>query len=250
MRLSGAEEVKPYEEGRSKGAQVEAMFDNIAPAYDFMNSAMTFRLHRRWLAKALRELGTAAKDSDPKAILDMATGTGDVALKLADRYPEAAITGVDLSEGMLAVARGKAAQKGVQARISFSQADCLNLPFLEETFDILTIAYGVRNFENLKKGFSEFFRVLRPGGICLIIELSRPENRLIRLGYDLYSRTLIPLAGRLISRDRRAYSYLPESIAAMPPRREITRMLRDEGFADVKFKSLTMGVVTYYLCRK
>ena len=248
--MKGAEEINPYNDELSKGEQVEAMFDNIAPAYDFMNTAMTFGMHRHWLASALKALKSSVSSLNPVEILDMATGTGDVALKLAEIYPDADIKGVDLSEGMLAVAREKAVAAGMQERISFVQSDCLALPFADDSFDVLTIAYGVRNFENLMKGFKEFFRVLRPGGKCMILELSRPENKLIRVGYDLYSRTLIPLVGRLVSRDRRAYSYLPESVAAMPPRRRLVEMLREAGFGEVSFKSLTLGAVTYYIATK
>lgn len=240
-----SEQVKPYDESLSKGQQVEVMFDNIAPAYDFMNKAMTFGMHRRWLRKALDAIGNYGKQSEKTAIVDLATGTGDVAFDLALRYPLAEITGIDLSEGMLTVAREKA--KVRNSRITFRQGDCLNLDFPDASFDLLTIAYGVRNFENLKKGFDEFHRVLRPGGKFMILELSRPENRLVRPGYDLYSRGLIPLVGRLVSKDNSAYSYLPKSIAAMPSRKEIARMLGEAGFVDVKFKSLTLGVVTYYL---
>ena len=250
-----AEEVKPYYEQGSKGKQVEAMFDSIAPAYDFMNTAMTFGMHRRWLRKALdtlRERQAVATSSEhqlTKDIIDLATGTGEVALSLAQRYPLADIRGVDLSEGMLEIARQKL-DGSLQERIRFEQGDCLELQYADNSFDLLTIAYGVRNFENLEKGFREFHRVLRPGGVCMILELSRPENKVIRLGYDLYSRTLIPLIGRMVSKDRRAYSYLPESIAAMPPRHRICEMLREAGFRDVAFKSLTLGVVTYYIAKK
>ena len=250
-----AEEVKPYDESRAKGEQVEAMFDSIAPAYDFMNTAMTFGMHRRWLRKALgrireEEIKKLETETPPALdIIDLATGTGEVAFNLGRLYPEADILGVDLSEGMLKIARQKlAAIPG--GKIRFEQGDCLALKQPDNSFDLLTIAYGVRNFENLESGFREFFRVLRPGGKCMILELSRPENKLIRLGYDIYSRTLIPLIGRTVSKDRRAYSYLPESIAAMPPRRRIAEMLKEAGFRRVDFKSLTLGVVTYYIAEK
>ena len=256
-----AEEVKPYEKEGRKGKQVEAMFDSIAPAYDFMNTAMTFGMHRRWLHKALDSAWKSLDGREPAAIVDLATGTGEVAFSLAGRFPDAAVKGVDLSEGMLAVAREKLAEREEREergengergkrRIRFVQGDCLALDDADGSFDLLTIAYGVRNFENLEKGFREFYRVLRPGGVCMILELSRPEIRFVRLGYDLYSRTLIPLAGRLVSKDRRAYSYLPESIAAMPPRRRIAEMLGEAGFKKVNFKSMTFGVVTFYIAEK
>lgn len=243
------EGIKPYDPEASKGRQVEEMFDSIAPAYDFMNTAMTFGMHRRWLRKALRAAASGA--GAPARILDLATGTGEVALSLARSFPQARVTGIDLSEGMLAIALGKLGKLPALAdRVIFRQGDCLDLDLPDGAFDLITIAYGVRNFENLERGFREFHRVLRPGGRCMILELSRPENRLIRPLYDLYSRTLIPLTGRLVSRDVRAYSYLPESIAAMPPRGALAAMLREAGFSRVGFRSLTFGAVTYYIADK
>ena len=228
------------------------MFDSIAPAYDFMNTAMTFGMHRRWLRKALGEAEKRVRERRPASIIDLATGTGEVAFSLARMFPEARITGVDLSEGMLEVARGKLPHlpQEMKERIEFRQGDCLNLEMPDNSFDLLTIAYGVRNFENLQRGFDEFFRVLRPGGVCMILELSRPENAVLRLGYDLYSRGVIPLVGRMVSRDRRAYSYLPESIAAMPPRGRIAAMLEEAGFGNVSYRSLTLGAVTIYIGEK
>lgn len=246
-----AEDVKPYSREGNKGEQVEAMFDNIAPAYDFMNTAMSLGMHRSWLRKALKALEPVKSDGT-LSIVDLATGTGDVAFRLAEMFPGGAITGVDLSSGMLRIARRKLeeAHPELKDRIRFEQGDCLALRHADESFDILTIAYGVRNFENLEKGFREFHRVLRPGGKCMILELSRPENRLIRPGYDLYTRTLVPLAGRIVSKDSRAYTYLPASIAAMPPRREVAEMLKKVGFGKVSYKTLWPGVVTYYIAEK
>lgn len=245
-----AEEVKPYDASRSKSEQVEEMFDSIAPSYDFMNSAMSFGMHRRWRDRALAL--AAAKMPAPRRIIDLATGTGDVAIALARRFPEATVTGVDLSEGMLRKAREKveALDQELASRIDFSQQDCLNLPYSDGSFDLATIAYGVRNFENLSAGLGEICRVLKEGGVCMILELSRPENRLTRLGYDLYSRRLIPLVGRLVSKDPRAYAYLPESIKAMPPRSGICGMLLRAGFDDAEFRSLSLGVVTIYTAVK
>ena len=242
---SELKKVKPYDESRPKEEQVEEMFDSIAPAYDFMNTAMTFGLHRRWRDKALKRLRDAGGST--LRVIDLATGTGDVAFALSRLFPEAEITGVDLSEGMLEVARKKQREGD---RILFESGDCLDLKYPDGSFDKLTIAYGVRNFEDLARGFREFHRVLTPGGTAMILELSRPENPAIRLGYDIYSRGLIPLVGRMVSKDSRAYSYLPESIKAMPPRSRIAEMLREAGFSDVSFKSMTMGVVTCYLATK
>lgn len=247
-----AEEIKPYDKKRPKGEQVEVMFDNIAPAYDLMNTAITFGMHSRWLRKAIRMLTKKQSKTREDKILDLATGTGEVAFFLSRQFPKSEITGVDLSEGMLEIAEGKRKKlrKEDAGRISFQQGDCLNLEYKNSSFDILTIAYGIRNFENLQKGFDEFFRVLKPGGKCMILELSRPENKILRAGYNIYTKTLIPLAGRIMSRDKRAYSYLPESIAAMPPRKNIEEMLLKSGFREVSSKTLSLGVVTCYIAEK
>ena len=245
-----AEEVKPYEAGGSKGMQVEAMFDSIAPAYDFMNTAMTFGMHRRWLRYALK--AAADSCSSPEHIIDLATGTGDVAFRLASMFPSATITGVDLSEGMLKIAKEKLnqLQPETAGKISFAKGDCLNLEFPDDSFGLLTIAYGVRNFENLEKGLAEIYRILTPGGRLMILELSYPRNLFLRAGYNLYTKLLIPLAGRLASGDNRAYAYLPESIKAMPPREEIKKMMEGVGFKNIETRTMTMGVVTIYTAEK
>ena len=247
---TGAERVNPYDDRREKGTQVEEMFDSIAPAYDFMNTAMTFGLHRRWRTIALRA-AIKALPAPPAKILDVATGTGDVAFKLHSLLPGAKITGIDLSTGMLDVARRKleslpATERG---KIAFGKADCLDLPYHDREFDLITVAYGVRNFENLLQGLREMRRVLRPGGILCIIELSCPEGKLTGLGYRIYSRRLIPAVGRMVSGDSRAYTYLPESIAAAPQREAMADLLRKAGFSDITYRSLTFGAVTYYIAR-
>lgn len=252
----GAERVNPYCEDRPKGEQVKEMFDSIAPAYDFMNSAMSFGLHRQWLSKAIEMaaatplMAEGAGDTTP--VIDLATGTGDVAFALARRFDTARVTGVDLSPGMLDQARQKRAALPARtgARISFEQGDCLDLQFPDNSFRLATIAYGVRNFQHLLPGLKEICRVLRPGAACVIIELSRPRQLLARTAYDLYSRLLIPFAGRLASGDSRAYRYLPESIKAMPQREEMTEILLEAGFSKASWKSLTMGVVCIYTAIK
>lgn len=249
----GAEAVKPYDARGAKTAQVEEMFDSIAPAYDFMNTAMTFGLHRHWRNRALdmadevlRRNGMTA----PSEVLDVATGTGDVAFELANRYPKAHITGIDLSTGMLDIARRKLAGRQQTDRIDFETGNCLDLRWEADTFDLITVAYGVRNFEQLGQGYAEMTRVLRPGGILCVVELSQPENRLCLAGYNLYSRHLIPLAGRLVSGDSRAYTYLPESIAAAPQRNNMTALMERAGLRQAVWKSLTFGAVTIYTATK
>lgn len=250
-KLSGAERVNPYEkEGRAKGEQVKEMFDSIAPAYDFMNTAMTFGLHRFWRENALN--AAAESCPDPVAILDVATGTGDVAFSLAKRFPAARVTGVDLSRRMLEIAEKKLWKlpEDDARRIKFETGDSLALRFNNNFFDLITVAYGVRNFEHLRHGLSEMRRVLRPEGTLCIIELSQPQKPLWRKCYDLYSHKLIPMIGRMVSGDSRAYIYLPESIAAAPQRDELAAILRECGFKGVRWHSLTFGAVTYYLATK
>ncbi len=251
-----AEEIKPYDAHEEKGAQVEQMFDSIAPAYDFMNTAMTFGLHRYWRNRALamleRELPPRGADS-PLRILDVACGTGDVTFRLHNLFgPVASIEGIDLSSGMLAVARKRLATMPETARqaISFTEGDCLHLPYPADSFDAVTVAYGVRNFADLPTGYSEMRRVLKPGGVLCVIELCEPANPLMRTGYRLYSRHLIPLAGRLVSGDRSAYTYLPQSIAACPQREAMTALMSEAGLRDSRYTTLLPGAIAIYLARK
>lgn len=244
------ENIKPYNEEEAKGKQVGDMFDSIAPAYDFMNTAMTGGLHRWWRNRALR-MADRLMPAEPMRILDVACGTGDVALRLHQLYPDADITGLDLSEGMLEVAKTKLSKmdETAKSKISFVQGDSLSMPYTDDAFDLLTVAYGVRNFERLSEGLKEMKRVIKPGGVLCIVELSEPANPLIRTFYRLYSRNLIPAVGRLVSKDPRAYTYLPESIAACPQRADMTKLMTEAGFSNPFFKSLTLGVVTIYIAK-
>ncbi|MDE6007161.1 MAG: bifunctional demethylmenaquinone methyltransferase/2-methoxy-6-polyprenyl-1,4-benzoquinol methylase UbiE [Muribaculaceae bacterium] len=246
------ESVNPYDSARHKAAQVEEMFDSIAPAYDFMNNAMTFGMHRAWRNAAIRAAVKARQSLPTRRILDIATGTGDVAFKLNEVFPDVDIIGIDLSSGMLEIAdkKLKNSDESVKNKIKFEQGDSLSLRFDDNSFDLVTVAYGVRNFEHLSLGLREMARVLRSGGTLCIIELSCPANRFILPLYNLYSRKLIPLVGKLVSGDSRAYTYLPESIAAAPQRERLARMMTDAGFSNCHWKSLTFGVVTYYIATK
>lgn len=245
-RSPEVESVTPYhQEGEDKGRQVAQMFDNIAPAYDFMNRAMTFGLCGWWRDKALAML-PFRRDT---RVLDVATGTGDLAFRIYQRFSSASIVGVDISEGMLQVASRRLEKMDSKARktLSFATADCLALPYPDASFDIATVAYGVRNFARLKDGLAELRRVLAPGGTLCVIELSEPVNPVVKAFYKFYSSGLIPLAGKMVSGDSRAYSYLPESIAACPQRDEMTRLMREAGFGECRWKSLTFGVVCIYI---
>ncbi len=247
-----AEDIKPYNDEEAKGKQVGEMFDSIAPSYDFMNTMMTGGLHVRWRNKALKMAASRMGGKSPKMILDVACGTGDVSFRLHEMFPKAHVTGLDLSAGMLKIAKEKLTEMDPedQHHITFLEGDCLKMPFPDETFDLVTVAYGVRNFEHLEEGYREMRRVMKPDGVICVIELSEPANPLIRSGYRLYSRNVIPLVGRMVSKDTRAYSYLPESIAACPQRGDMTAMMERAGFRDATFKSLTLGVITIYLASK
>lgn len=241
------ERITPYtEDSRIKHEQVRDMFDSIAPAYDRMNRLMTFGLDRLWTRRAT----ACATASSPRAILDVATGTADIALRLSKCAPQARITGIDLSEGMLAIGRRKVEAAGLTDRILLRCADCLDLPFGDDTFDAVTVAYGVRNFDNLAAGYSEMLRVLRPGGTITVIELATPASPVIRPLYNFYAGHIIPLLGRFISKDVSAYSYLPKSIAAVPQRDDMTRLMDQAGFTDCRWRAFTFGVCCLYTATK
>ena len=241
-----AEKINPYDNNRAKTEQVKEMFDSIAPAYDFMNRAMTFGIDKCWRAKAVKMIKAYA----PKTILDVATGTGDLAIKLARTLHPEKITGIDLSEGMIAIGEKKVAEAGLDNVINFVAGNCLNLPFNEAQFDCITVAYGVRNFEHLDQGYREMYRVLRPGGVLCVIELSTPTSPIVKPFYRLYTRFIIPTMGRMVSKDVRAYSYLPESIAAVPQGDDMLQLMRDAGFSNCKFTRLTFGTCTIYMAVK
>lgn len=241
-----AEKITPYGTDRPKGAQVEEMFDNIAPAYDFMNRAMTLGIDRSWRRKVVK----AATDTSPRSILDVATGTGDLAIQLARAAGGASVTGIDLSEGMLAVGRRKVAEAGLDRRVTLIQGDCLALPFPDGAFDTVTVAFGVRNFEHLDRGYAEMARVLRPGGKLIVLELSVPTSPLVRPFYRLYTRGIIPMLGRMVSSDSRAYTYLPESIAAMPQGEKMLSLMREARLSSPSLHRLTLGVATIYTATK
>ncbi len=245
--MAEVERITPYRnDGRAKDEQVQSMFDTIAPAYDFMNRAMTMGLDRVWL----RRLVKVAVEGKPTDIVDLATGTGDVAFALARRLPQARITGLDISEGMLAKATAKAATSGYAANISFRQADCLVTDLPDAGADLVTVAYGVRNFADIAAGYREMFRILRPGGKLCVLELSVPDAPVTKALYSLYTSTLIPFAGRILSHDSRAYSYLPESIAAAPQRRAMTELMETAGFSHTAYRGFTFGVCTLYTAFK
>lgn len=245
--MANVEDLNPYSKGE-KTPQVETMFNNIASAYDRLNSLMSFGMHTRWRRIALQRLRQTATDPT-QPILDVATGTGDVAIHLRRLFPEAPVTGIDLSEDMMDIARRKVARAQLQG-INFLRADCLALPFAPDTFAIVTAAYGVRNFADLPAGLRQMHRVLKPGGNLCIIELCEPKSPLMRLGYRLYTRSLVPMMGRMLSGDSRAYTYLPRSVAACPQRGEMIKLLAKAGFRKPRYQVLAPGAVAIYTATK
>lgn len=238
-----AEKINPYNNQESKTGQVRQMFDSIAPAYDFMNRCMTMGIDKLWRRKAVR---LVAK-THPQQLLDVATGTGDLAIQLCRSIGAKKIVGIDLSNGMLEIGRRKVAEKGLDGGIELQQGDCLDLQFADGSFDAVTVAYGVRNFEHLEQGYAEMYRVLAPGGMLCVVELSTPTNPLIKFFYDIYTRRIIPFIGRSKSKDARAYSYLPESIAAVPQGESMLQIMRRVGFTDCRAISMTFGTCSIYI---
>ena len=229
-----------------RGDRVRRMFDSIAPTYDRLNHLLSLGIDRRWRRKAVDALG----QYKPKQILDIATGTGDFALLLAKRLKPQHIIGADISEGMMAVGHEKVAKKGLQDIITFEHEDCMKLSFPDGSFDAVTSAYGVRNFQDLDKGLREMRRVLRPGGHLLIVELTPPPHFPMKQLFWLYAHVVMPLIGRLVSHDDSAYTYLPASMEAFPQPEQMEGILKRAGFAEVMWKRFTFGISTMYLSKK
>ncbi|HEY5749140.1 MAG TPA: bifunctional demethylmenaquinone methyltransferase/2-methoxy-6-polyprenyl-1,4-benzoquinol methylase UbiE [Chryseolinea sp.] len=234
--------VVPYkEENTSKKEQVARMFDNISHRYDFLNHFLSLGIDRGWRKKAINLL----RPLKPRQLLDVATGTGDFALQALSLNPEK-ITGVDISDGMLQVGRKKMQDRNVADKIVLQLADSENLPFEENKFDAVTVGFGVRNFEHLERGLEEIFRVLKPGGVAVILEFSRPRKFPFKQGYNFYFKFILPKIGRIVSSDKTAYTYLPESVEAFPDGEDFLRILRDVGFKQTQCKSLTFGISSIY----
>lgn len=244
------EHIKPYNNEESKKDQVEQMFDNIAPAYDPLNHILSLGIDRLWRRTAINWL----KPFRPEYVLDIATGTGDFAILAEEKLQPQKITGVDISEGMLQVAKQKVARlrekDGIVRKIDFQKDDCLHLSFDNESFDAIMIAFGVRNFEDLDACLKEICRVLRTEGHLVILELSTPVRFPMKLLFNIYSKVVLPFVGRIISKDNSAYTYLPETIKAFPQGEVMQGILRKAGFGDVKFRRLTMGICTMYMVTK
>jgi demethylmenaquinone methyltransferase / 2-methoxy-6-polyprenyl-1,4-benzoquinol methylase len=229
-----------------KKQKVQSMFDNIAPKYDFLNHFLSGGIDRSWRKRVVKEiLKKFGREVTAIKVLDVASGTGDLALAIAGLKP-ASITGIDIAEGMLAIGREKVAARGLSALITLEPGDAEHIPMPDNTFDVVTVAFGVRNYEDLPKGLSEMHRVLKPGGIMLVLEFSQPENTLFKSLYTLYSKYFIPAAGKMISRDSSAYTYLPESVAAFPSGKDFLKIYREAGLVNTEQIRLTMGIASIY----
>lgn len=239
------EEINPYHAGE-KSAQVEEMFDNIAPTYDKLNHRLSWDIDRGWRRKAIQQL----VPHTPKKVLDIATGTGDFAIMAAEMLHPEKLIGADISEGMMQIGREKVAHKGLDKIISFEKEDCLALSYSDDSFDAITTAFGIRNFADLDKGLQEMCRVLKPGGHLSIVELTTPVVFPMKQLFHIYSHTVLPLYGRMISRDTNAYFYLTKTIEAFPQGEMMVEILKKAGFSEASFKRLTFGICTMYSATK
>ncbi len=240
-------EVTPYKDSTlEKKKQVEQMFDTISGNYDDLNRVISLGSDLKWRKKVIK----LVSETNPEIILDIATGTGDLAIKFADKSRASKIVGLDLSEGMLSVARKKINGTTLADKLEFIQGDSEALPFEENTFDAITVSFGIRNFENLDKGLSEILRVLKPKGLFVILETSVPKKAPFKQGYYLYTKRILPLIGKLFSKDKVAYNYLSESASVFPYGEKLNNILRKIGFIEVENKPQTFGVATIYTATK
>ena len=238
--------VVPYKEEKAgKKEQMAKMFNNISRRYDFLNHFLSLGIDKLWRKTAIGFL----KPLHPQFILDVATGTGDFAIQALSLNPQK-ITGIDISEGMLGIGRKKIQKLRLSHRIELLQGDSENLQFGNDTFDAVTVGFGVRNFEDLEKGLSEIRRVLKPGAMLVVLEFSRPRRFPMRQLYNFYFKNILPGLGRLISKDKSAYTYLPESVEAFPDGTDFENILNKVGFKETACKPLTFGISSIYTARK
>ena len=239
-------QVKPYKNQQgTKKEQVAQMFNSIAPRYDFLNHFLSLGIDKIWRKKAISKL----KNRNISNLLDIATGTGDFAIT-ASKIDGISIIGIDISEQMLAVGREKLYKQNLQNRVNFLLGDSENIEFPDNSYEAITVAFGVRNFENLGKGLSEMYRVLKPNGIAVILEFSKPQTFPIKQVYNFYFKFILPLLGRFVSKDNSAYTYLPESVSHFPDGKNFIGELEKAGFSNCSIKSLTFGVATIYIGEK
>ena len=238
--------IKPYKNSNlGKKEQVTKMFDTISKDYDGLNRVISFGIDIKWRKKVVN----IVKEIQPESILDIATGTGDLAINLAETNADR-IVGLDISSGMLEIGKEKIKRKNLDSKIEMVLGDSENLPFENNTFDAITVAFGVRNFETLENGLKEILRVLKPGGTFVILETSMPTKTPYRQGYNFYTKNILPLIGKTFSKDRSAYKYLCESASVFPYGEALNNILRNIGFINVKDLPQTFGVATIYTASK
>lgn len=239
--------ITPYKDSSlNKKEQVEKMFDTISGNYDGLNRVISFGTDIKWRKKVLKLI----IEKNPDSILDIATGTGDLAIQFAESTKASKIVGLDLSEGMLSVARKKIEGSNISEKINFIKGDSEALPFKENSFDAITVSFGIRNFEHLEKGLSEIYRVLKPNGLFIILETSVPSKFPFKQGYNFYSKKLLPIIGKVFSKDKVAYKYLSESAAVFPHGEKLNNILQKIGFIEVGNQPQTFGVATIYTATK
>ena len=240
------EKIKPYDGEGEKGKLIEEMFDNIAPTYDTLNHRLSGNIDKGWRKKAIRQL----QPFRPKQMLDIATGTGDFAILAAKELRPEHLIGADISEGMMAIGREKVKAAGLSDVISFQKEDCLNLSFPDNTFDAVTAAFGIRNFQNLDKGLAEICRVLKKGGHLSIVELTTPVKFPMKQLFRIYSNTFLLNYAKFISKDKSAYEYLNKTVEAFPQGEKMMEIFQKAGFAKSSFCRLTFGICTMYFAEK
>ncbi|MGN1254883.1 MAG: bifunctional demethylmenaquinone methyltransferase/2-methoxy-6-polyprenyl-1,4-benzoquinol methylase UbiE [Prevotella sp.] len=240
------EKIKPYGKQGDKGQLVEEMFDNIAPTYDALNHRLSWDIDKGWRRKAIGLLAPF----HPQSILDIATGTGDFAILAAQMLHPEKLVGADISEGMMSIGKEKVRKLGLDNVVSFKKEDCMAMSFADNTFDAVTAAFGIRNFQDLDMGLKEMCRVLKKGGHLCIAELTTPVSFPMKQLFHIYSHTFLPIYGKLISKDSSAYSYLTATIEAFPQGERMMEILKKAGFSKVSFKRLTFGICTLYLAEK
>ena len=238
--------INPYGKDGEKGKLVEQMFNNIAPTYDILNHRLSWDIDKSWRKKAISQL----LPFNPQSILDIATGTGDFAILSAEMLSPKQMIGVDISDGMMTIGRQKVKAKGLQDIVFFKKEDCTNLSFEDNSFDAVTAAFGIRNFQDLDRGLSEMCRVLKQGGHLIIVELTTPICFPMKQLFKIYSHTILPIYGRMISKDTNAYHYLINTIEAFPQGERMVEILRNIGFKEPKFTRLTSGICTMYFATK
>lgn len=240
------DEIKPFSKERGKKEQVSEMFDRIAQRYDFMNRFLSAGIDVQWRIKAIKEL---EKDR-PQHMLDVATGTADMAIRAAKMLRPKKITGIDISEKMLEIGRKKVAAEKLGTEIELMSGDSETINFPDQSFDAVVVAFGVRNFENLQQGLKEIFRVLQPGSKLVVLEFSKPKMGVVRGVYNFYMSSLAPAIARLFRQNKQAYQYLNESAKAFPERGQFVEILQETGFTETSFKPLTLGICCIYCARK